>query len=420
MTKLRTSLRRVAWRVARPGRVLVREGVGPFVGRVAGRISRRYSRPMLVAGDDAFRADWTSPPDAIREPAFADEGPLCIGWLTSPPGPHSGGHQNMFRFIRFAEEAGHRCRIYLYDRQGLGIRPADVRRMLESSDAFSSLDASIEDYDPGRGVADDVQALVATGWETAYPSFLDRSRARRFYFVQDFEPMFYPMSTEYVLAENTYRFGFHGLTAGGWLSTMLADRYGMSCDHYDFGADVARYRVLDDRPRGGVFFYARPTTPRRGFDLGVMALRRFAEERPDATIHFAGEGFDASRAPFPHINHGSLPLGELNALYNECAAGLVISLSNLSLLPLELLSAGVTPVVNDGPNNRLVADVPSIAWSEASPGALARALVQAYDRNRDGALARGNAATVAEAEWSTAGDRLLSALVRETTRRATR
>jgi hypothetical protein len=30
----------------------------------------------------------------------------------------------------------------------------------------------------------------------------------------DFEPWFYPMGTDYVLAENTYRFNFYGFTAG--------------------------------------------------------------------------------------------------------------------------------------------------------------------------------------------------------------
>ena len=59
-------------------------------------------------------------------------------------------------------------------------------------------------------------AVFATGWETAYPVFNDAGDARKCYFVQDFEPLFYPVGSEYVLAENTYRFNFFGITAGKW------------------------------------------------------------------------------------------------------------------------------------------------------------------------------------------------------------
>ena len=36
------------------------------------------------------------------------------------------------------------------------------------------------------------------------------------YFVQDFEPLFYPMGSDYLLAENTYRKGLYHITTGAW------------------------------------------------------------------------------------------------------------------------------------------------------------------------------------------------------------
>ena len=40
------------------------------------------------------------------------------------------------------------------------------------------------------------------------------ARGARFYLVQDFEPSFYAAGSEALMAEATYRFGFHGVTAG--------------------------------------------------------------------------------------------------------------------------------------------------------------------------------------------------------------
>jgi len=36
---------------------------------------------------------------------------LRFNWIMSPPGKGSGGHLNVFRFIKFLEDAGHDCRI---------------------------------------------------------------------------------------------------------------------------------------------------------------------------------------------------------------------------------------------------------------------------------------------------------------------
>ncbi len=407
-----TRIGRLPRLVARSYRLLRDEGPRSLMGRVAGRLARTAAPPasMLVKHEDASLVDWTTTHPAIATPLDIGDRPLDIAWITSPPGKESGGHQNMFRFIKFAEDAGHRCRIYLYDSRRSDLSLADIRAMLASTDAYPALSASIEQYDPTRGVSSEANVLFATGWETAYPAYLDGSPARRLYFVQDFEPSFYPVGSESVLAENTYRFGFHGITAGGWLSNMLSHTYGMKTDHYDFSADVSRYFVENEGPRNEVFFYARPVTARRAFELGILALEHFAAMKPGVTINLAGWDTSALNVPFPHRNHASLELSELNPLYNRCAAGLVLSLTNMSLLPLELLASGVTPVVNDAPNNRMVADNDRIVWTQTSPLAIARALASAYDAGTGGAAAAANAASVGHGDWSDSGAQFISAL----------
>lgn len=367
------------------------------------------SRPMVSAAD-MISVDWTNPPPTLRDPLSVASGPIDVAWVTSPPSPGSGGHQNMFRFIKTLEQAGHRCTVYLYDWQGSTADGPALKRMLRSVSAYPDLDAEFVQY-RGR-IHDSAQAVFATAWETAYPVYQDPSYARRFYFVQDFEPWFYPVGDNYVLAENTYRFGFHGLTAGAWLEQKLSTEYGMAADHYDFAADSQRYRVTetDAGKRAGVFFYARPSTPRRAFDLGIAALAEFAKARPEVTIHLAGGRLDPSKVPFDHVNHESLDLADLNPLYNKCSAALVLSLSNMSLLPLELLAAGVTPVVNDAPNNRLVSQNPHIAFVALSPAVIARRLQDIVDSPPDPAML---SSSLGGRKWSDAGLEFTAAFERE-------
>ncbi len=403
-------------KVTRATRILREEGPREFGSRLFGRLSTRLSvatKPrMLVAAEDAAAVDWTVAPEWSRSPMIVSGGPAHIAWIMSPPGETSGGHHNLFRFIRFAEQAGHICTIYLYDNQGAAASIREIKAMIAGAEAYAPVVADIVTYDAAIGVSADTQAIIATGWETAYPSFRDSSLARRFYFVQDYEPGFYALGTESLLAENTYRFGFHAITAGGWLSHKVSTEFGMKADHFDFAVDKVHYSVTNLERRNEVFFYARPVTPRRAFEFGILALTDFAASRPDIVINLAGWDVSDWDVPFAYNNLAAMDISKLNDVYNRCAAGVVMSLSNMSLLPLELMSAGVTPVVNDGPNNRMVSDNPFIEYVPASPSAFARKIVEVLDRPDAVERSVAMSASVADVNWSDSGVQFNQALAR--------
>jgi len=407
---------RVIVRKARTG-FLMFKNHGPratfgYLRSKVGRVTGAQKPRLLVDIADAAAVDWTQLPERITDPITVADRPSRIAWIMSPPGKESGGHQNLFRFIKFAEQAGHRCDIYLYHAGEVAVDLQVVRDMLGASEAYPKLDGTLQVWDRARGVADDTDAIFATGWETAYPAFLDESRARRFYFVQDYEPLFYPLGSEALLAENTYRFGYHGITAGGWLSHKLNTEFGMVTDHFDFSVDRSLYRYENTGRRNEIFFYARPVTPRRAFEFGLIALADFARMRPDVTINLAGWDVSNWEIPFEYNNLSSLQLSELNAVYNRCAAGLVLSLSNMSLLPLELLASGVVPVVNDGPNNRMVSDNPYIEYVPASPLAIARTLAEVVDRPDAPEYAKTISESVASTTWEDSGRAFVAAFER--------
>ncbi|HWK20776.1 MAG TPA: glycosyltransferase family 1 protein [Microbacteriaceae bacterium] len=391
--------------------VLREQGLREVVRRIGSRLDRGDDRGIgLVRFDDAEAVDWRTPHPAVATPSDRGPGPWSVAWIMSPPGENSGGHQNLFRFLRVLEEAGHRCVVYLYSNDG-DVSAAASAAVVRDSPSYPDVAAEFRVW-TGE-VPAEIDAIFATGWETAYPSFRSASMARRFYFVQDFEPWFTGAGTASALAEATYRFGFRGITAGGWLEQKLNAEYGMHTDRFDFGADPAHYRLLGDAgPRNEVLFYARRTTDRRGLGLGLMALDLVAKARPDVTINLVGEDLTGLTIPFAHENLYGLSVNDLGPIYNRCAAGLVLSFSNLSLLPLELLAAGTIPVVNNAPNNRLVSDHPAIVYTEPIPAALADAILEVLDDPDSEGRALRAAESTEGASWTMAGKQFLDAFGR--------
>lgn len=399
---------RSAARLGSTIRQAVRVGRSDGAAVVLNRVVRKATAKLVpqvselpLFWDDIVTVDDPSPGIPWRD--VAPTSPLLVDWVATPPAAASGGHTTMFRIIEELESRGHQCRLFLYDRYrgDLAAHEAVVRRW------WPSVRATVHEIPDQLPPAD---AVFATAWETAHV-VAKRSRAgRRFYLVQDFEPDFHPQSSERVLAEATYRFGFHGVTAGRWLADRLNRDYGMPCDLFPFGCDTDVYRLDNTGARNGVVFYAKPLVGRRGFSLGILALEELARRHPETDIHLFGDA--APKLPFRHISHGRLTPAQLNDLYNRCQAGLSLSLTNVSLIPWELLASGAVPVVNDAEHNRVVLDNPCVEWAGPSPAALADGLCrviedpQAVDRAADASR------SVQGDRWDLAGELTESALRR--------
>ena len=295
--------------------------------------------------------------------------PLTIGWLCTPPAGGSGGHTTLFRMIEGVEAAGHTSVIYTHD-VFAGELERHERRIRRH---WPNLRAEIRSTASGLPALD---AYVASGWETAH---LLAARAevptRRLYFIQDFEPLFYPAGSHYVLAEDTYRFGFRAITVGPMLADLLLDRFGTEAQVAEFGCDTSVYRLTNTERRTGVVFYAKPTYARRGFLLGALALRELHRKHPHHEIDLFGD--PGVKLPFPATNHGTLPPTRLSELYNDCAAGIAMSFTNLSLVPDEMLACGTVPVVGESSYAKASMDNPHVRWASPTPSAIADALGEA-------------------------------------------
>jgi glycosyltransferase involved in cell wall biosynthesis len=233
---------------------------------------------------------------------------------------------------------------------------------------------------------------MATSWNSAYYVKSFQSCKGRAYFIQDYEPAFYPTGSESAFAEETYNFGFTAITAGNWLKAM-AEAHGMHTHSMRLSFENWRYRVTERRDKDikRILFYARPPTPRRGFELGMLALHAFGLKHPEVKFIFIG--WDISNYDFPHesLMAGIVPPDELTDLYNQCDATLVLSQTNVSLLPLEVMACGCPLVINKGRNNTWLVPENTAIYCDLNVASIVKSLEEALYTNvsqmRENALA---------------------------------
>lgn len=334
----------------------------------------------------ALAIPWDGTPAPGRPRQRREGEPIVINWLVPTVG-EGGGLRTIFRFYEHLDKQGFKQRLY---EMPIG-RPRRAKEDELRQEAKRLFGVDLKEVALDFEHMEDADIVVASSWHTAYPVLKHAGAGRKFYFVQDFEPYFSALGTEAVLAENTYRFGFTGVTAGRWLAHKLSADYGMTCHAFHLAVDPAIYFPKPYRQRDKIFYYARPATPRRGFELGMQALDIFHSRHPQYEIVLAGGEIPQGSWKFPFNSRGYLSEDRLNDLYNQCAAALVISLTNCSLLPLEIMSAGCPVVTNVGANNELALPPDSAIYAIPSPARLADALERAIeieDRDRLVSLAQ--------------------------------
>jgi len=295
-----------------------------------------------------------------------------INWVIPDFGIGSGGHLNIFRFILQLERLGFKNRICIVGHHQH--RTAEGARTL-IREHFFPVEAEVV---LGMEHLPPAWYTFATSWITAYHVRSLSNTVRKLYFVQDFEPYFYAHGSEYEFAEETYKFGFLGVTAGSWLSKKLSTEYGMTTIDvgFSFDKDLYKQSVRREPHIRRVFCYCRPPTVRRGFETAMLALDIVGRKLPDVKFIFAGWDMSGYEFPHEHLNAGILSLTELPDLYSQCDAALVLSFTNLSLLPLELMACGCVVVSNDGKNTEWLLNQGNSMLCRSTPENLANGLIE--------------------------------------------
>ena len=323
-----------------------------------------------------------------------------------------GGIHTILRFMSWARtERDVEHRIVFYDEPPIS-EAAMRRRIAGAFPALSDVDIVL----PPRGTAPNVleeelpptDVAFCTLWYSAYPLARFNATKAKFYFVQDFEPAFYPAGTLYGMAEATYRFGFAGLVNTPGLEPVYA-AYGNPAISFVPAVDVAEARRSGTTPAEGpvrIAVYGRPGTDRNGFELlAASAVRLKARFGDGVEILSAGEDWDPATYGLGGIleNLGRLPSKEaVHEFYKTCDVGLCFMFSkHPSYQPLEYLAAGAAVVTNvNSATSWLLRDQETCLLTEPIPDTICdtvgRLVVDADLRAR---LAGSGLDAVAQVHW---------------------
>ena len=273
---------------------------------------------------------------------------ILLNWIIPEMGIGSGGHINIFRFISNLEKMDFHSRVYLYLSPNYKDNES-VRKF--TKEHFSILDSNVELFYDVSEISF-AHATIATSWQTAYYVRNYNNTISKCYFVQDFEPYFYPMGSYYEFAENTYKFGLKGITAGDWLKDKLREEYGMDTESFGFSYDKDLYIPKEKHDSiKRIFFYARPYTARRDFELGLLALEEVSKRVKGLEVVFAGEDVSKYVIPFKHRKLRIVTIEKLSSIYSQSDLCIIISNTNLSLLPLEVMASNSVVVCSKGENS---------------------------------------------------------------------
>lgn len=295
-----------------------------------------------------------------------------------------GGISTALKFFeRLCRESGYDSRIILTDAEP---HSAEIEQYHENGYCYVSCEDESDEpmqlvaYANRFGKSIPVSQndyFMMTGWWTAHciqEAYMLQEqsgglRPNKFiYFIQDYEPGFYPWSSQYLLASATYRCSYDQIAV---FNTSLLQDY-MHTLGYHFYREYCFEPVLNDRLKSyfeqiaekqikkkkQILLYGRPGTKRNAFELIVTALRKWVRMQTDVEeweILSAGESFEPVLLGNDQVirSVGKLSIEEYGKVLEESYAGISLMVSpHPSYPPLEMATFGVKVLTNTFANKR--------------------------------------------------------------------
>jgi O-antigen biosynthesis protein len=259
------------------GRLLVREPAR-FVENLEDAIRPEKYRKKLLG---------FQPMPPMQVHIDGDAPPHCNVLLPHLTGRLSGGPNTALNIAADLVELGIPLRLLATD----GPVPADLGTLQTHIASVAGLShalnitfgSTVDPASPAQIGARDV--FLATYWTTAFrlKAILPRMRVKEFiYLIQDFEPAFYPWSSSYAQALETYGMQFRALINEQLLADYLAEAkigrfaepgFVSRCAIFEPAVDRRLFHPVEKKDsRRQLLFYARPNEPRNLFGIGFEAL----------------------------------------------------------------------------------------------------------------------------------------------------
>ncbi|HUW46099.1 MAG TPA: glycosyltransferase [Dehalococcoidia bacterium] len=268
-----------------------------------------------------------------------------ITWfIPSFDSPHAG-ISNILSFIKFFLSKGIDINVVLL---GSAIETSHCLHMIKKNREFDFLEKCKILANPEISKLPYTDAGIATRCDTAYSLLKFNNTNSKFYFIQDDERLLYTDKVQIGLAEQTYHFGFIGITNAECLKEMYVKEFGGKAESYFQPPNIEPVEGSNKQIRR-VFFYSRPEpgNSRNGFILGLDGLKEIRKRHPEVEFVAAGSEIKFNDHGLNIKELGKVPLSQLPEFYSSCNVGIYILLSrHTGVIPFELMASGCAVLTN--------------------------------------------------------------------------
>ena len=264
-----------------------------------------------------------------------------VAFVTSHIAAHAGGMTSILRLGTVLEEEGFQVSYIALGTQSQEEIEQNARIDLKNYKGTVKTAEHIfdEQYD----------VVIATDWKSVYSA--RKMNGYKMYFVQDYEPYFCEDGERFILAKKTYELGLHMVSLGQWNKAEIEKNANgeVKIDYIDFPYEASEYHMIrrdydaySGRRTFHLVVYLKQAGRRLPTVIPLMLARTkklFKENGIDLEIQFFGgiDGID----PELGENLGKLSKAELMDLYGKADFGMVSSMTNISLVPYEMLATGL-------------------------------------------------------------------------------
>lgn len=332
-----------------------------------------------------------------------------------------GGLYTIFRVVEKLSREGIKNHIVIY---GEGRKDLEgIRQQIAKN--FPRAVFELGWYELGETSASDLprsDIAFCTHWVSAYILLRYNQTSKKYYFIQDYEPIFYPAGTIGALAESTYRFGFSAIVNTPGLERAILKKHTMTSTSFMPSVDKSVYypkkKDVATKEPIKIFFYARPGKERNGFYLGIETIRTLKERYGDRVeIITAGADWKEDRYGLRGMikNIGLLTdIREVAELYRDCDICFSFMFTkHPSYQPLEFMASQVCYVSNTNEDNQwLLKDQKNCLLSEPSPRAMADTIAVVIDnvKKREEIAAAGYETVSKLKTWDTVLEEIWGAI----------
>lgn len=269
-----------------------------------------------------------------------------IGIIVGSIVRYSGGHTSILRLGTGLSKNGKTVTYISFKNQSLEKMQEAAKGNLPSVEGkFAKLqDVSLEAYD----------IIIATSWQSVY--YARRFEAYKMYFVQDYEPYFFKLNERYLLAKKTYELGLHIVSLGKWnleqIKRLGSVNVKYKTEYIDFPYEPSEYMCYErdyDKYIGkkdiSIAVYSKEDGKRIPNMLQIILKKATKElQSMGISLEIYFFGFDKKTKIQIGRNLGKLNRKEMIELYKKVDFGMVASMTNISLVPYEMLATGL-PII---------------------------------------------------------------------------